>query len=211
MSTWMRSWVPRGRLQRPAGVAHRRQQVLAGGPGQAERVGDLRDRIARAVEGGDDLLRSQIDGKLGGGHPRLLSDVWVVGPGGVGPGLAHGRSPVGRNVREAGTGFRNRRPAALVRWPLPVSAGLVGLVASAGRAGGVRPAQSRRGTSAGVTRRGRGRVGAAPLLSVSDDARSWSPVHGRRPTGRGCESRCSAVASVRSDRPVGSGRGLVFV
>src|SRR5688500_17107004 len=112
--------------QGPADAAHRLHEVLARGGREPDRVGDLLDRVAGAVERGDGLLGSQTDRKLGGGHPRLLSGVWVVGPGGVDPGFAHGRSPVGRNVREAGTASRRRRPTPLVRWPLPVMAGLVG-------------------------------------------------------------------------------------
>jgi hypothetical protein len=54
---------------------------------QRERVGDLRERIAGAVERSDDLLGSQTSGKLGGVIPGSfrLCGLWV--PGGVGPGL----------------------------------------------------------------------------------------------------------------------------
>src|SRR5918994_5795070 len=67
--------------QGPAGAAHRGHELPAGGGRQPDRVGDLLDRVAGAVKRGDGLLGSQTDRKLGGGHPRLLSSMWVVGTG----------------------------------------------------------------------------------------------------------------------------------
>jgi hypothetical protein len=92
---------------------------------------------------------------------------------------------------------RGRRRAPLVRWPLPVSAGLCGAGrhGGTGRRGPVR--QYRRGTSAGVTPRGRGRVGAAPRLSLTDDVRL--PSTGLPAANRPCAMR--SLAPARQCRP----------
>src|SRR5215216_5178545 len=85
---------------------------------------------------------------------------------GLGPGFAHGRSTVGRNVREAETGCRGPRRTPLVRWPLPMSAGRCGPVASTGRAGGVRLAAVPSRHIGGGNPGGRDLCGTRPPLFI---------------------------------------------
>jgi hypothetical protein len=75
-----------GPAQQPPGATHRLQQLAALAGRDPDRVRDLLDRVAGAVERGGGLLGAQTPGKLGGTHPRLLSGVWVWAPGGVSPG-----------------------------------------------------------------------------------------------------------------------------
>jgi hypothetical protein len=153
--------------QDPAGAAHRVHQLLAGAGRQPERVGDLLDRVAGAVERGDDLLGSQTNGKLGGIIPGSfrMCGLWVrVGLvpalrtlgrrsdgtcGKPGPDLALG------DERHCYGGRCRCRPAL---WGRP-------LRRSRPEGSGPRVPPEHIGW---VTRRGRGRVGAAPLLSLAE-------------------------------------------